>query len=573
MKRAAFATLLLAIPFAAFAAPPPTQSVIVMTRQGTVLAAKTFTSIFDPNISDDERDLRVLSGIHGFAANLSDGEIAALKASGTVTSIEPDFERHAFADTIQAGQQATPYGIANVNAPAVWPVTRGKSLSNGPAIHVAIIDTGIDYRHSELAAAFKGGFNFVARTADPLDDAGHGTHVAGTIAAANDGAGVVGIASDVDLYALKVLSACGSGKTSDIIQAVQWVVDKKKEIGGNWIVNLSLGSSNSSIAEQTEFQTASDSGILVFAASGNGYDSTSPSLVIAFPAGYPTVISVGAVDVDNKITDFSQRGPDLKIVAPGLDVLSTLVDGLVKPAGAGLVARFAEGSDADFNTICLSNGPVTAQTVFAGTGLPSDYPAGATGKIALVNRGGTDPGNVVDQTFTFLAKAKYAKAAGASGVIVMNIIDAATNAPRAFIRPGFNPITQTDVAKLVPLALVSIEDGAALKAAAGSSVTMTFNSTGFSDTFDTLSGTSMSCPHAVGTAALVWAVSPNSTASNVATALEQTAKDLGTPGKDNTFGFGLVDAFAAAKQLNPAAFAPGPVIGPVTGRMAGRRGH
>jgi serine protease len=578
MKRAAFATLFLVIPFAVFAAPPPTQSVIVMTRQGTVLAAKAFSSSFDPNISDDERDLRVLSGIHGFAGNLTDGEVAALKASGTVTSIEPDFERHAFADTIQAGQQATPYGVANVNAPGVWPVTRGKSLSKGPAIHVAIIDTGIDYRHSELAAAFKGGFNFVARTADPLDDAGHGTHVAGTIAGANDGAGVVGIASDVDLYSLKVLNACGSGKTSDIIQAVQWVVDKKKEIGGNWIVNLSLGSSSSSIAEQTEFQTAADSGILVFAASGNAYDSTSPSLVIAFPAGYPTVISVGAVDVDNKITTFSQRGPDLKIVAPGLAVLSTLVDGLVKPAGAGLVARFAEGSDADGNTICLSNGPVTAQTVFAGTGLPSDYPAaGAAGKIALVNRGGTDPGNVVDQTFTFLAKAKYAKTAGAAGVIVMNIIDAATNAPRPFIRPSFT-ITQTDLTKVVPLALVSIEDGATLKAAtsspaAGSSVTMTFNGTGFSDTFDTLSGTSMSCPHAVGTAALVWAVSPNSTASNVATALEQTAKDLGTPGKDNTFGFGLVDALAAAKQLNPAAFAPGPVIGPVTGRMAGRRGH
>jgi len=566
MKRAVFTTLLFVIPLVAFAAPP-TQSVIVMTKQGTVLAAKSFSASFDPKISDDERDLRVLSGIHGFAANLTDGEIAALKTSGTVTSIEPDYERHAFADTIQAGQQATPYGVTNVNAPGVWPVTRGKSLSNGPAIHVAIIDTGIDYRHSELAAAFKGGFNFVARTADPLDDNGHGTHVAGTIAGANDGAGVVGIASDVDLYSLKVLSACGSGKTSDIIAAVQWVVDKKKEIGGNWIINLSLGSSTSSIAEQTQFQTAADAGILVFAASGNAYDSTSPSLVIAFPAGYPTVISVGAVDVDNKITDFSQRGPDLKIVAPGLAVLSTFVDGMVKPAGAGFQARFAEGSDADGNTICLSNGPVTASTVFAGTGLPSDYPVtGAAGKIALVNRGGTDPGNVVDGSFTFLAKAKYAKTAGAAGVIVMNIIDAATGAPRPFIRPSFFSITQADVAKVVPLALVSVEDGAALKAAAGSSLTMTFNATGFTDTFDTLSGTSMSCPHAVGVAALVWAVSPNSTASNVTTALEQTAKDLGTPGKDNTFGFGLIDANAAARFLNPGAFL-------VHGRLQGRRGH
>src|SRR5207302_1235933 len=75
----------------------------------------------------------------------------------------------------------------------------------------------------------------------------------------------------------------------------------------------------------------------------------------------------------------------------------------------------------------------------------------------------------------------------------------------------------------------------------------------------------------VGAAALVWAVSPNSTATNVATALEQTAKDLGAPGQDTTFGFGLVNALGAAKMLNPAAF--GPVTGPVTGRIPGRRGH
>ena len=108
------------------------------------------------------------------------------------------------------GQQTTPYGVNDVNAPAVWPVTRGKSLANGPAIHVAIIDTGIDYNYSELSGAFKGGFNFVARNGDPLDDNGHGTHVAGIIAAANNGSGVVGVASDVDIYSLKVLDICGS---------------------------------------------------------------------------------------------------------------------------------------------------------------------------------------------------------------------------------------------------------------------------------------------------------------------------------------------------------------------------
>src|SRR5881392_3881559 len=98
MKRAAFVALLFIVPFTAFAASAPTQAVIVMTKQGTRFAAKSLSTMFDPNISADERDLRELPTINGFAANLTDAEITSLKASGTVTSIEPDREVHAFAD-------------------------------------------------------------------------------------------------------------------------------------------------------------------------------------------------------------------------------------------------------------------------------------------------------------------------------------------------------------------------------------------------------------------------------------------------------------------------------------------
>ena len=311
MKRAAFAALLFIAPLTAFASVP-TQAVIVMMKPTGRVAAKTAMT-FDARVSADERDLRELPSVNGFAANLTDEDIAALKATGNVVSIEPDLPRHAFAnDTVTPGQQTTPYGINSVNAPAVWPVTRGKSLANGPAVHVAIIDTGIDYNSPELTGAFKGGFNFVARTGDPLDDAGHGTHVAGIIAAADNGSGVVGVASEVDLYSLKVLDSCGSGKTSNIIQAVQWVIDKKKEIGGNWVINLSLGSDSDSPSEAAEFQLAIDAGILVVAASGNSYSGTDG---IAYPAGYPGVLSVGAIDASNAVTSFSQRGSDLKVVA------------------------------------------------------------------------------------------------------------------------------------------------------------------------------------------------------------------------------------------------------------------
>ncbi len=556
MKRAALFTLLLIVPLTAFAAAP-TQAVLVMTKPTGHFTAKSLSTSFDPSISAGERDVREFTGIHGFAANLTAEEIASLKASGGIVLIEPDLERHAFADTITAGKQTTPYGVTAIDAPPVWAVTRGKSLANGPAIHVAIIDTGIDYNDSELSAVFKSGFNFVSRTTDPLDDNGHGTHVAGTIAAANDGAGVVGVASDVDVFSLKVLDTCGSGRTSDIIQAVDWVVQKKKEIGGNWIINLSLGSDSPSTVEQAEFQSASDAGILVFAAAGNSYSGSDG---LAYPAGYPTVISVGAVDSTNKVASFSQRGADLKVVAPGVDVLSTFVSPMVGVNdGRKLGAIRAEYTDTSsppqpltFSACPPATTGITSGFVNCSLGATTDFPASVIGKIALVQRG----------TLTFFDKAQNAAKAGAIGIILYD--NKVEDAP-------FLPVFSTSatsaalIPSTAPFLMISQADGQSLLATPNATVTL---SNGF-EQFALLAGTSMACPHAVGAAALVWATSPNSTAANVTNALEQTAKDLGTAGRDTTYGFGLVDAFAAAKQLNPAAF----VQAPVKGRFAGRRGH
>jgi subtilisin family serine protease len=557
MKRTAIGILLFIVPLSVFGAYTPRQSVLVMTNPSGHASAKTAFA-FDPATAD-ERDLREFSAIRGFAANLTDDEIAMLKSSGNVISIEPDGERHAFTDTVTPGQQTIPYGLNAINASLVWPVTRGKSLNGGPAIHVAIIDTGIDYKNPELAAAFKEGYNFVARTSDPLDDAGHGSHVAGTIAAANDQSGVVGIASDVDIYSLKVLNGCGSGRTSDIIQAVDWVVQKKKAIGGNWIVNLSLGSDTASDAEKAEFQAASDAGILVFAASGNSYDGTTDGL--AYPAGYPTVVSVGAVDVDRNVASFSQRGADLKLVAPGKSVLSTFLNGLLSvDDGRKISANFPSAALSSGDAACLSHGPATAKFVACGKGNPSEIPTSVTGKIALIERGGVDATDPTGATaLGFLQKTRNALAKGAIGVVVYS-----DDRPVGPIT--FGTVKSTDVGTLPPMGLIGQADGLALLATPNATLTLRFDQQGSTEEFDLLEGTSMACPHAVGAAALAWAVSPNSTASNVATALEQTALDLGDFGKDNTYGYGEVSAYHAAIRLNPAAF-------PVHGRMAGRRGH
>lgn len=591
MRRTLFAALLFALPVAAFAASSNPQRMIVLTRDAADRMAKAGDLDF---VFDGRHEVRTFHVINGFAANLTQDEIARLKRSPNVLDIEEDVEVHAFeldrtdgpakaslvphalADSLTPGGQTTAYGVTMVNAPAVWPYTKGKSLDASKPIRVAIIDTGIDYNDAELKTAYKGGFNFIDNSDDPFDDAGHGSHVAGIIAAADNGLGVVGVAPEVELYSLKVLNDCGSGSTSNIIAAIDWVIAKKASIGGNWICNLSLGSSKGSTAEQLVMQRAADANVMVFAASGNAFNSTTTQ-GLAFPAAYTTTVSVGAIASDGTVASFSQRGTALKVVAPGVSVLSTYVDGAIRfPDATTSVARYANAFDDAGNEICIGHDTMSGPFVFVKTGLPTDYPADMTGKIALIERGGIDP--AVDKTvdpnqgFTFLAKSKYAKNAGAAGAVVYSIPG------RVFVQPGFTFTTgEGEAASVVPLALISEADGAKLKAMTGA-ITVAYTNKLASSTFDLLDGTSMATPHATAVAALVWASTPSAKATDVENAMEQAAKDLGDKGRDVTFGFGLVSAFDAGKMLNPALFgAPPPSTGlptsPVpSGRRATKRG-
>ncbi len=549
MKRSALLLLLVSlVPVGAFA--QATHRYIVVTRQ---TASQSLTAIRNDDWQPRAgADIREFKNLNAFAADLTDDEVAALKASRNVRWVEPVLERHLLSDKIVEGQQTTPYGVNMVHAPDVWPVTRGQSVDGKTIIHVAVIDTGIRYTEPELKNAYKGGFNFVAGNANPYDDQGHGTHVSGTIAAADDGSGVVGVAPNVELYGLKVLDQCGSGSTENIIAGVDWVITKKSQVGGNWIINLSLGSDSPSAAEQTMFQHAFDAGILTFAASGNGHIEN-PVDGLSYPAGYSTVVSVGAIDSTSTVADFSQRGPDLKLVAPGVDVLSTFVsEALATNDGRQYSIIQMNASKANGDSFCFTRPTITSTFVFCGLGNPAEFPASVRGKVALVERG----------DLTFADKAKNAKTAGAIAMIVYN------NVPGSF-SGTLGTLTSTT---LVPYSVsMSQEDGVALKATASATVTFSFGLEGFA----LLGGTSMASPHAAGVAALVWAVAPTASATAIADAMEATATDLGAGGFDNVYGNGLVNALNAAKQLNPAAFGSGvtPASGPVTGRRPGRRGH
>ncbi len=254
-------------------------------------------------------------------AYLTEKEKAALEADENVARVEEDgpvyaldgfagLENLMFEDQPMPQAETVPAGISQINAPAAWDASRGK------AVKVAILDTGIDNNHPDLTANFKFGVSFVPDESNSMDYNGHGTHVAGTVAAAINGSGVVGVAPAAYLYAVKVLSRTGSGQWSWLIAGIDWAVNKK----GMHILNMSLGGSAPQ-AVKDMCDAAFSKGALLIAAAGNNGGA------IGDPARYDSVVAVTAIDGANVIAPFSSRGPEAELCAPGVGVLSTLPGG------------------------------------------------------------------------------------------------------------------------------------------------------------------------------------------------------------------------------------------------------
>ncbi len=210
-------------------------------------------------------------------------------------------------------QKELPWGVNKVNAYEAWNNTQGEG------VRVAIIDTGIDYNHPDLKPNYKGGYNAVKQNNDPLDDQGHGTHVAGTIGAVRDLKGVAGVAPKAELYSAKVLDSSGSGQYSWIIDGIQWAINNKMQV-----INMSLGGPSGSDALKAAIDAAYKAGITVVCAAGND------SGPVNYPAKYENAIAVSASDINNKIAYFSSRGPEIDFIAPGVSVYSTYKGGVYK---------------------------------------------------------------------------------------------------------------------------------------------------------------------------------------------------------------------------------------------------
>lgn len=207
-----------------------------------------------------------------------------------------------------------PWGISKIRSPEVW-----LGGNKGTGIKVCIIDTGIDYDHEDLYLNYKGGYNFLNNTTNPMDDNGHGTHVAGTIAAiGNNNIGVIGVAPEAHIYSLKVLNDKGSGFYTNIIAAIQWAIDNNMQI-----ISMSLGGPGYSQTFNDICKAAYNTGIVLCAAAGNK-DGTGTESTVAFPALFNSCIAIAATDSSDQRASFSSQGIAIEVSAPGVGVKSTV---------------------------------------------------------------------------------------------------------------------------------------------------------------------------------------------------------------------------------------------------------
>lgn len=220
----------------------------------------------------------------------------------------------------------------------------------GTGVRVAVLDSGIDLDHLDLRVA--GNVSFVDGAADGNDDNGHGTMVAGIIAALDNGIGMTGVAPDAELYAVKVLDSTGHGTATSIVNGIDWAIDNEMQV-----IVMSFGSLMSlPRAVRRALDRASQAGIVLIAGAGNTGDRG----IILAPASHDAVIAVGAADSRGQRADFSGTGDDLELLAPGTGIVSTYPGGgyaissgtsLAAPYVAGMAARLIAAGAGDGDAV------------------------------------------------------------------------------------------------------------------------------------------------------------------------------------------------------------------------------
>lgn len=443
--------------------------------------------------------------IEAVAVSMPEQALAGLSHNPHVLLVEADPIRVMSSESI-------PYGIDMVQAPLA--VADG---GTGVGMTVGIIDSGVYTAHEDLPpgkiTGYPNGTASNPEIAWNRDYLSHGTHVTGTIAAiGGNGKGVVGVAPGIDhIFMFKVFGDTGNWiYSSSLLAAVQYTVTT----GHAKIVSMSLGGAGKSKTEERGLNSIYNKGTLLVAAAGNDGNSTT-----SYPAGYSSVISVAAVDSGGAHADFSQTNNTVELSAPGVGVLSTtsyIDTTTLSVGGTGFTTHHVEYS---------GRGVATGPLVDGGNGTTV---GSWGGKVVLVHRGATDFNTMVQNV---------QNGNGVACIIANNVAG------------ELNATLGIGNSSTIPAVSVTLADGNTIAGVTGSSVTVSSTFQQPASGYEAWDGTSMATPHVSGVAALVWSKYPGATNKQVRQALDDSAMNLGAPGRDNSYGYGLVQADDALVRL------------------------
>lgn len=416
---------------------------------------------------------------------------------------------------IFAHGEKTPWGIEAVKAGEAW-----AGSAAGANARVLVLDTGIDSEHEELQPNFEKGMNFSEDDMGHVDEKafadkeGHGSHCSGTIAGAyNAETGFTGVAPKAHLLMGRVCSEEGCSNIA-VAEGINWGVSEKVDV-----ISMSLGGSMPTSAERLAVAAADKAGVVVVAASGNDGTAT-----VSYPAAFPTVIAVGALDSSLKKGNFSQWGPELDVIAPGVSVVSTVPRGTGRDSLVNLVVNGVSKTvkSAAFSGTKINPTVISKSLVAVGLGKTEDFAkVDVAGKFALISRG----------ELKFVEKVNNAIAAKAAGIILYNNTI------------GLMQGVATEDGSEVDMPVIMIEqaEGQALVDALGKGTEATAEVSTSPSDYAMFDGTSMATPHVAGVVALIKSANKKLTPAQVRMILATTSMALG-PNTQNEYGKGLVQA-------------------------------
>jgi serine protease AprX len=351
---------------------------------------------------------KLLWAINGFSAELDQQQLDELQSSGLVAGVFVDGKKHILGEVsgtrIEAPTAKYTYGLVNTGVVAL---REQHPEITGKGVVVGVIDTGVDGTHPDLAGKVVGFKDFINNKDQPYDDQGHGTHVSGTIAGGNASGMAIGVAPGAKLIVAKVFSSDGSANDSDILSAMQWMLEQHPSVVSN---SWGGGQPDDKVLENVPFVKMVDvwvqAGIFPSFAAGN--EGNGPE-TMSIPGGQPDAFAVGAVDDKNEVAMFSSRGPihwsiggvmkefvKPDVVAPGMNVYSSIPGGqyasysgtsMATPHVSGLVALIKQVHPE--YTVAQVEQAILATA--HGLGAPNDYGKGIIDAKACLWQGNALP--------------------------------------------------------------------------------------------------------------------------------------------------------------------------------------